>query len=467
MTLRLLWADRALNRLPIMLLFALWIGYLWSLAWQNRGGLGWVEISAVWFGLMVYIAVTGFHVRATTFEMALPISMRRLWTYRVAIRALGCVLFLAVGAVIACYQSPHDSAIVTAVTHLAATAVLAVFALYSPEPKHHRLPINWRLVALACSVTMGAVSLSVTLVSKSIVYAAVPLGAAAVVGIAAWRSVPRTFELVPRQPQGRARTAALQDPVQRMPRPLIWNILRAIFTWEWWLVMAMVFVFGAMPGSSQFAVLVIIILPVMFLPVVRNLPALAHLPISRRLIFACGALPGLLIWCGGLAIGKLIWTAAPGVSLLATIQPGGPETLRHIHLGGNAVLAAAMGLFCGAVWLAGHLLQMERCTRPPASASAWKLHRLRKPIALALYGGVTLGALVLMMMLDDVMLASAIRRPLTYHLLLSLERLTEWLPPNPYFVATGAVTILAGAWRLVEARFERLEVPTKKQVEEI
>ncbi|MCP5116329.1 MAG: hypothetical protein GY953_36330, partial [bacterium] len=331
-------------------------GHLWSLAWQNRGGLGWVEISSVWFGLMVYLAITGFHARATPFEMALPIPARRLWGCRVFIRVLTCVSFLAVGAAYACYRSPHDSAILTAAAHLASIAVLGVFALYINEPRRHQLSIDWKLVALAGSVTVGAISLSITLVSKSIAYAALPLGAAVLVGIVAWRSVPRTFELVPRQPERGARVKAAGRDVQSSPSPIVWSILRALLTWEWWLVLAMILIFGAMPGSSQFFVLVIIILPVMFIPVMKNLPAFAHLPVSRRMIFASGTLPGLLVWIGGLAIGKLIWASRPGSSLLATYQPGGPETLRWIHLNPTAVVVAALVLFCGVMWLAGHLL---------------------------------------------------------------------------------------------------------------
>ena len=109
MTLDLLFRDRAFNRLPIMMLFAVWLGFLWSSAWQSRGGLGWVEISAVWAGLPAYLGITGFHVRATAFEAALPIPARRLWASRVGARALGCVLFLL--GVVDCEQGLERKAI--------------------------------------------------------------------------------------------------------------------------------------------------------------------------------------------------------------------------------------------------------------------------------------------------------------------------------------------------------------------
>ena len=468
MTLRLMLADRALRKLPILVLFAAWLGQLWPVAWRVSGGLDVVDTAAVWVLLGSFFIAAHSHTRTSSFEMALPIPARQLWCARVLTLAGSSVILIGAVVTSACLRSPEDGEILQAGAHFAGTASLAVAVLFAAYPKRSALPLNWRLLWFGVAGIAGAVLLTRAMLALPAMYAVAPLATAAAIGWWAYRSLPANLELAPRKPETPRRahqTAAVERPPRIAGRwSVVGGTLRAVVALEWWIVLAMLLIFGALPGSGQYTVLVIIVLPVLFLPVLQSTVQLAHLPVSRRLIFACGTLPGVAAWMVGSAAGQIIWSSLDNLSLLMTVQPGGPETLNWVHLGPSAALFGVFAASCVLLWLAGLLVQMKYgCA---AVGSGWGI-RVRQAVELAFYGAITLTYLFLTVSLDDASFVPWLRRGFTYNLLVAVHRTVEWLPANPHLIATLTVILGAAAYRVAERRFLESELPSKKKVEEV
>ena len=458
--------DKALRKLGWGIPYAFGVGYLWSTAWARSGGLTWVDIAAGWMLLCIVLVFSGFQVRSSQFEMALPLSPRLLWSARAAALTFTCLVLVAVAIGSACIWSTSDSQVLQAGVHFAAGALLVVALLTSPAPRRNALPVSWRLALFTILAAFVILVLTKTLLAYSPVYALGVALVAVALGFRTYRALPSAFELVPLKPErtGRSlqvwrrqhdKSIASVGSVPSMSA-LYSGIFRILLPWEWWIVLGMMLVLAAMPGGWRMSMLVLIVLPIMFMPVMQGFKQVAHLPISRRLVFAFATLPGLVAWAGGYALGRLLWNSSGISSLQMTYQPGGLETSTFVNLEFDHRLLAVLWVAGGLLWLAGHLVQLEPHRMPAHTLRAWRYSRWRRYGMIgAIYGVLMLGMACLLV--DHTPPISGFRQWVVYHLATGLSWFQQIIPENPVLSWSVVCMLLAGMYLWLLSRFSQIE----------
>ena len=392
-------------------------------------GVTWALIAAHW-------GFSRAHERCGEFAMGLPVPARRLWALRTGLLA-GTSLLLIAGVAAVAQASLF--------VNLGACVLLAVVWIQSWAPrKHVQSGLGWW--AWSKAGVAGAIWLSVWLARQSAWLAVAPLGAAVVLGIRTYMAVPAGFEMS---------SSAGVRPAEGRPYVVGWLLLpRLLYEWYWWGMFVLFFVVGTLPASEEAGPVLVLALAISLAPVAIKLPQVAHLPISRRRLFAWATLPPLLSLLGGLLAGRVIHGPQGLRSWLIVYEPGGPETLRFVQLRADSGVMAVLAVLGGLIWLVMVMMQLMRQGVPAVTRRGLWMRRLR-------WGGlvaVCLLAVPLMAVLltDELDLPGKPPATLAYYLALAIARVGGVFAP--VWVAVPVVLgALAGIYLWAERRFERAE----------
>jgi hypothetical protein len=181
---------------------ALMVGYLNN----DRTADQFLFALVVWLALAIYLVFGEVRTRCTPFDMALPISSRKLWfSHLLAVLVSGVAIFAAttgpIAVVLWVAWKLSGRWLVTVpgmgglALHVSAGLILAVVLLQNPVPAAHRLPRTRVRAVLAVVVMITVLALVLVLNGVSPWTALVTLGFAAAAGLYRYRSVPEVFEL--------------------------------------------------------------------------------------------------------------------------------------------------------------------------------------------------------------------------------------------------------------------------------
>jgi hypothetical protein len=351
----------------------------------------------VWVSVTIYLVFGEVRTRCTPFDMALPISSRKLWlSHLLAVLVSGVAIFAATAGPIAgvlwVAWKLSGKWLVTApglgglAFQVCAGLILAVVLLQNPVPATHRLLRTRVRVMLAILVMVSVLALVLVLNGVSPWTALVTLFLAGTSGLYRYRSVPEVFELtevesaVSEPVEGKAITeqwaatgvGKRHDPAA-FDRHLNWTIWRCFLVGiklkhSPWLTALFTLFFGVFlsgldgrwlsDGSLQF----------MYIPMVAYvlMSFTAHpfsttylvdpLPVSRRRILNVLVFPYFLVLAIGYGAGLVT------VRMLEAEGRPQPEVLNYIHYrsDGNYYL-----------WVPAEALEFARDGEAPRVVSPW------------------------------------------------------------------------------------------------
>jgi hypothetical protein len=352
---RLVWNHRAWRTLAFAGVFSLWIGYFWSIAYEKDGDLTGVDIAAVWLPFAGYLTFSQFWRRASEWEMSLPLRPGILWTAQAISLVIGAAVILGLTVFSATVFSPADRHILERGVGILSGMVFAVALLLAIQPKQSETPPSRRLFLDAFPRCLAAILVTIYILSRSAAWSLLGFALAAGVFAFTYRSLPQSYQLVAPEPVHGRRT--LSPPSPTRPGPILWTIFRIIYTWEWQIVLGGLLVVAFLPGSGDFAWMILAFLPAVFLPALQALPKLAPLPVSRLVIYALATLTPVGMWLLGLGAGSLLWGTGNS-TLLLVHQPSGPDSLDWLLLRWDARAWAVCSAMFGVVMCMGQFSQM-------------------------------------------------------------------------------------------------------------
>ncbi len=327
--------DDALRRLPLWLSACAAVALLLSglFAYRAVGGPapGPPALTAVlWCAVVPFLAFGLTCRRCGAFDLALPLSARRLWLAHVAAVLLAGALILAVSAALAVALSSVAVRLVGSgepgldlwrlAIHLAVGLGLAVAVLESWRPASAEISID-RGRALFTAASLGGILALLWLLSDlPLIWALAPLGLAVALGLRTYRSLPAAFTLVPFEaaPRAPGRRAAWPAANRRTG----WR--RGLILVNWvaggpvaWLAYTLIFFAGmlvadllrALTGEPDMTVQNLLTAIYMLLTfsglMAARLPHFDALPISRRWLFAALVVPCLAALTLGYGAGRI------------------------------------------------------------------------------------------------------------------------------------------------------------------
>lgn len=357
MMFKLILRDRAVRLLGPWLLLGALIGFMLASNQQDaiRHGLtvgihgfqGFRYIAYIpWGVLALHLLYARVDTRCDRFDMTLPIPQRTLWLSRVL--ALTLSQWVLIGTAVATLllrnrfeglQVIGRTRVESLFAQLAAASILVVLLARLPRPSLFKLPFSpgYALyLALAWAGTLGVIFV---LAGEPPIYALVPSAIALALGLWVYLSLPESFVLVPREPEGQkfppagpriARETEAGETIALSERGSRWLLHTTIWRtcyghWASWLAFALLLAlgFGAArpePANSLngfwLFVFYWLILGALFGGAVSRLHMLDPLPVSRKLIFAYVIIPGLLVASLGCFGARLIRANRAGHSSL-------------------------------------------------------------------------------------------------------------------------------------------------------
>lgn len=302
---------------------------------------------ALWLPLAAHLAFGGIGARCTQFDMALPLTARRLWlTHLVGVTlSAGAVLATAAGVV-----RLHDwlvgnlpgnpplpqPGVSSVAIPLVSSMLLALPILIGVQPALHRIrgSRGYALLVLTCAA--GVAGLTVALGAVAPGWALVPVAAALVLAARTYRSLPVAFTLVALTAEnGGARTTdgesekagalpAFTDRGRAGKWHSYWMICRILFkgiapgqlvkvSVVVWLGFPIIFAWGlfvsglfydAEPIRYSYVVLSAYLLFCFIAGPMAQLHILDPLPVSRRALFFCLTVPFLTLLALGYGAGR-------------------------------------------------------------------------------------------------------------------------------------------------------------------
>jgi hypothetical protein len=336
MTLKLILRDRAVRSLVSWLPLGVLIGLILASNQQEavRHGLtvgahgfqGFRYIAYLpWGFLALHLLYAGVNVRCDRLDLTLPLPGRTLWLARVLALILSQWALIGTAAVtlllrnqLAGFQVLGRTRVESLLAQLAAVTVLAVVLARLPRPPLSKIPFSPRNTIYLALVWAGALGLIFVFAGDPPALALLPLAVALALGFWVFQSLPESFVLVPREPEGQNppspdfktthKTTATQDltPYKNDSRWLLHRtIWRACYGhWTSWLGFALLLALGfatthpePAQGLNSFWLFPLcwLLFGVLFGGAISRLHMLDPLPVPRKLIFAYTLLPGLLV----------------------------------------------------------------------------------------------------------------------------------------------------------------------------
>jgi hypothetical protein len=292
-----------------------------------------------WFTFAFHLGLGAGRARCRVLDLSLPISARRLWLAHVAavvlpgtILVAWCVGLAALpprsigGADVRCPGLPGLGVL------LEGGMLLAAALQELPGLSLARVPVSPRRVAWTVLVLSGVLALMLALRETGPVGALVPLLLAVAIFAWAFRSVPRSFVVAPRDaaggPDRAGRDAADRQPpnvvgaLGRVPWPTRIAAFRCVTAGAKELILYPLLVaFGLFLGGALaifrddadlrdlrfvYVPLATYMLFSLVLPRLALLQDLDPLPVSRRLLFAALVLPSALVFAASWGAGAVV-----------------------------------------------------------------------------------------------------------------------------------------------------------------
>jgi len=289
-----------------------------------------------WATFALYLVLGGTRARCRAFDLALPVSARRIWLAHLAAVASAGTLVVACCVAMAALPSSAGGGDVRAPGFvglgllLESGMLLAAVLLQLLHPSLSRVPATPGTVAWTAVVLLGVLGLLVALRGAGPAGALVPLVAAGAALAWGLRSVPRAFVVVPKHPaDGRVRDAGTKPgrletagALGRLPWAARLAILRSVTAGaKEWAVYPLLVLFGLFLGGAlavwrdeadlrdlriAYVPLAAYLLFSLVLPRLTLLQDLDPLPVSRRLLFAGMVLPSAIVFAASWGAGALI-----------------------------------------------------------------------------------------------------------------------------------------------------------------
>lgn len=336
-------------------------------------------------GWIIGLSLVRPWLRATELHLSLPIPGSVLVRARLlalaAYTAAPAIAFLAVLAVLAGPQPlAKDAALL--ITNLASALLLALALVQSIHPARATVPAG---PALAGAVILGMLALGLAVTAPSILLAGLLLAAA--IAVAKWTEirVPKALSLVPAVQQSTEDAPAKGSA----PRAVLTRLLLMRFL-EVDVFVAVLVVWWLMERSSwiQWPSLLVIVPLSLWGPMKSRLASAAWLdplPVSRRLLFAAVALPGLLALTLGIVGGELLGSPPTAETVDFKLECPGTRT-DPSEFRCNRQVQVPRGYW-----------RLSRLDTPPAVGSPWgetvrpPLHHLMSVGPWALYNPYAVG----------------------------------------------------------------------------
>ncbi|MBZ5640062.1 MAG: hypothetical protein LAO51_15045 [Acidobacteriia bacterium] len=291
------------------------------------------------FTFALYLVLGGGKARCRVFDLALPISARRIWLAHLAAVALAGTLLVAWCVGIAALPTGTVGGIDVRCPGLPGLGLLlesgmllAAVLLQLPKPSLARIPDSRAHDAWNLLVLLGVIALLAALSGAGPAGALVPLALAAAAFVRGFRSVPEAFVVVPRDPaDGRSRSAegpTATDPGEAVGPPgrVPWSVRLAAFRCltsgvKEWIVYSLIVLLGLFLGGALtpwrddgdlrdlryvYIPLASYMLFSFVMPRLALLQDLDPLPLSRRALFAGLVLPGAIAFAAAWSAGALV-----------------------------------------------------------------------------------------------------------------------------------------------------------------
>jgi hypothetical protein len=346
------------------------MGLVAGVAARHREPLSaWALLAITWGTVGLYLALGRPGRRGDLFDLALPVSARRIWLAHLAATALGGTILVAAGvagiafatsravapwAAAAATAGSAGPGLLTFAVLLEAGTLLAAVLIQVPKPSLARVPASVVHAAWIGFVLVGELALLLALHGSGLLAAAVLLLLAVGVGAWAYRTVPEAFVVTPREPlkgpAGAPRAGEEEeeeaDRVSRMSASpargtILLSVLRCLSAGaKEMAIYPFVILFGLFLGGglrwvfdgSSLNDLRYLYLPMAtyllasFLgPRLISLHRLDPLPVSRRLLFAGLILPSALVFAASYGVGRLVASHGDSRIEYVDFQLVGPE----------------------------------------------------------------------------------------------------------------------------------------------
>jgi len=299
-----------------------------------------LTVCVLWFPAAVYLGVAAIDRRLSRFDMALPVSSRRLWTAHTLTLALSTLAIVAVtiGVTAALRELVVRRAqalavlfvpgIVIPALAVGASMLLAAAALQAYRPGLARLPRRRATAGVVIGVLAASLVISMALAAFAPWGSIVVLAAAAVVALLTARGLPGAFVASPRAPAP-ARPRGARISLGGNARPagtggVGWLLFSTIYRATTKMPLAMILgipillIFGlllsgilrAARGGEITRFLSVILTSYILLAFSavppRKLYLLDALPLSRRTILAAVMLPLVAALAVGYGVGRIV-----------------------------------------------------------------------------------------------------------------------------------------------------------------
>ncbi len=334
--------DDAWRRFPawgvvLILNAGVFTGLLTTIALGRRESVSPIAMVLLgWFTFALYLGVGAGRSRCRAFDLALPISARRIWLAHLAAIALAgtilvasCVAMAALPSSLGGGPDPRAPGLGGLALLLESGMLLAAVLLQRPAPSLARIPVTPGNVAWDAAVLFGVLGLMIALGSSGPAVALLLLLLAGAALAWGYRSVPRAFVIVPRNGGSAARAVAgvhYPEKAGSAPGRLDWRdwlaILRCLSCGAKELAAYPFIVgFGLFLGGALsiwkdeadlrdlryvYIPLATYMLFSFVLPRLARLQGLDPLPLSRRRLFAGLVLPGALVFLTAWSFGALV-----------------------------------------------------------------------------------------------------------------------------------------------------------------
>lgn len=305
-----------------------------------------VFVSMLWLTLSLYLIFGEVSTRCSPFNMALPVSTRRLWLSHIVAVTLAGVAILAATAgftiggiwllwkLLGKWLVPVEG-ITSLAAQLSAGLILAVVLLQRSNPPLYKAPRSLRSVGVTTMLMAALLTLIMVLKPYPSYTAIVPLAIAIIVGIKKYRSLPEAFTMVPAQAQavtspqtGTMKDKDLKTATARRSQSNVgfgWFLSITVHKCSLlgikkkmtpWVTVPILIIFGALLAGldgiwlgenlryAYIPLAVYMLMAFAGMPMTK-LGILDSLPIPRRRLFAVMILPGLVAMSVGYAAGTI------------------------------------------------------------------------------------------------------------------------------------------------------------------
>ncbi|UCH83261.1 MAG: hypothetical protein JSW50_12460 [Candidatus Latescibacterota bacterium] len=287
----------------------------------------------LWIPVSIHALLAGITARCSRLDMTLPLPPRRLWVDHLAAVMISSSIILALCVALLSFQTSgfrgflNDDLFlrrptVASLLPLLITGLwLSSALLQTYRPSLRKIHFDRHYALFAATTLTGTFVLIIVLSELPSISAAIPFGLAAWIVVRTYRSLPAAFRHVPlvaaTDPESSRATGAVDSTGSRSS-PLLRTLWSTIWGWKGVLFLPFVAVFGALLAGlsswfgdhtdERFANTAICwyMLLAIFPAIMKKLHTLDALPISRKMLFVCLILPGLLAVVAGYGAAELI-----------------------------------------------------------------------------------------------------------------------------------------------------------------